>query len=113
MHFSASAEKLVFPCCTRAITHPGREGLVLGLWFSISQLAALGRAAEFPIDAGKFGSTKPRKMGTAQAQHPGAGPGTPNRDEAGNHSDCNKLVIVFEEGRGLINYLWNKQINQA
>lgn len=45
MHFSASAEKLIFPGYKGAITDPSREKLVLGLWSSISKLAALGRAA--------------------------------------------------------------------
>lgn len=65
MHFSASAEKLIFPCYKGAITDPSREELVPGLWSSISELAALGIAAEFPIGRRKFGSRNPGKMGTA------------------------------------------------
>lgn len=72
-----------------------------------------GELQSFPSTQESLGARSQGRWGQPQAQHPDAGPGTPNHHEAGNHSDCNKLLIVFEEGRGLINYLWNEQINQA
>ena len=38
------------------------------------------------------------RWGQPRAWRANADPGVPNQDKAGNCSDCNKLVIVFEEG---------------
>lgn len=88
---------------------------MLGLWSSISKLAALGRAVATNAWLHSRVSHQQKKVWEHEPKEDGDSPElsvpmrrgswaqlsppalAPNRDKAGNSSDCNKLVIVFEE----------------